>query len=139
LPVTLNPYISFRTNAREAMDFYQGVFGGEVTRSTFGEFGVSEDPAEKDLVMHSMLVTPNGLTLMCADTPAHMEVTDGTNISVSLSGDDDAALRGYWEKLSDGATIGQPLMQAPWGDTFGMLTDRFGIAWMVNILGQQPG
>ncbi len=131
----LNPYLSFRDNAREALDFYQSVFGGEVTRSTFGEFHASEDPAEQDKVMHSMLETNNGLTLMAADTPNGMDCTPGSNFSISLSGDDEAELRGYWDKLADGGNIGMPLERAPWGDTFGMCVDRFGISWLVNIAG----
>jgi len=129
----LNPYLSFRDTARDAMQFYQSVFGGELTLSTFAELHASDDPAEQDKIMHSMLVTDNGLTLMGADTPNSMEYTRGTNYSVSLSGDDDADLRGYWEKLSEGATIMMPLNVAPWGDMFGMCTDRFGMQWMVNI------
>jgi PhnB protein len=129
----LNPYLGFRDNARQAMDFYQSVFGGELVRSTFEEYQASEDPAEKDKIMHSTLTTENGLVLMAADTPNTMDYTSGTNISVSLSGDDDAALRGYWEKLSEGGTVGMPLEQAPWGDSFGMCTDKFGVSWLVNI------
>ena len=101
----LNPYLSFRDNAREAMDFYHSVFGGELTRSTFGEYHASEDPAEQDKIMHSMLVTDGGLALMAADTPNAMDNTPGTNFSVSLSGEDEAELRGYWEKLSKGGTV----------------------------------
>jgi PhnB protein len=86
--------------------------------------------------MHSMLETPNGLTLMGADTPNGMAYNPGDNISVSLSGDDEAELRGYWDKLTEGATIAEPLEKAPWGDTFGMFTDKFGINWLVNIAGQ---
>jgi PhnB protein len=135
----LNPYLGFRDNAREAMDFYQSVFGGELTRSTFGEFQASDDPAEQDKIMHSLLSTDSGLTIMAADTPNRMEYTPGTSHSISLSGEssDEAELRGYWEKLSDGADISAPLEQAPWGDTFGMCTDRFGVTWMVNIAGAQ--
>jgi PhnB protein len=133
----LNPYLSFRDAAREAMDFYQSVFGGELTRNTFGEFQASDDPAEKDKIMHSMLVTDNGLTLMAADMPNAMDYTVGTNYSVSLSGEDDAELRGYWEKLSAGGTVTMPLNQAPWGDVFGMCVDKFGVTWLVNIAGQQ--
>jgi PhnB protein len=129
----LNPYLGFRDNARQAMDFYHSVFGGELVRSTFEEYQASEDPAEKDKIMHSTLTTENGLVLMAADTPNTMEYTSGTNISVSLSGDDDAELRGYWEKLSEGGTVGMPLEQAPWGDSFGMCTDKFGVTWLVNI------
>ncbi|WP_426297662.1 VOC family protein [Arthrobacter sp. R-11] len=136
----LNPYLSFRDNARDAITFYESVFGGELTISTFGEFQASQDPAEADKVMHAMLVSDNGLVLMAADTPNGMSYNPGDNISVSLSGEssDEAELRGYWEKLSDGGTVAMPLEAAPWGDTFGMCTDKFGIAWLVNIAGAQP-
>lgn len=132
----LNPYLSFRDSAREAMDFYQSVFGGELTRSTFAEFQASEDPAEQDKIMHSMLITDNGLALMASDAPNTMDYTVGTNYSVSLSGDDDAELRGFWEKLSAGGTVTMPLNQAPWGDAFGMCVNKFGVNWLVNIAGQ---
>lgn len=137
MPTRLNPYLGFRDNAREAMQFYQSVFGGELTVSTFGEFQATEDPAEKDKVMHSQLESPGGLVLMGADTPNAMPYTPGDNYSVSLSGgtDSDAELRGYWDKLVDGGTITEPLATAPWGDSFGMLTDRFGVTWLVNIAG----
>jgi PhnB protein len=133
----LNPYLSFRGNAREAIEFYHSVFGGELTVSTFGELQASQDPAEADKVMHSMLVTEGGLTLMASDTPSRMEYTPGNNYSVSLSGEDDGELRGYWEKLSDGGTVTMPLEKAPWGDSFGMCADRFGVSWLVNISGAQ--
>jgi PhnB protein len=137
MSTTLNPYINFRDKAREAMDFYQSVFGGEVTRSTFADFRASDDPAEQDKIMHSMLTTPGGLVLMAADVPNRMEYKPGNNFSVSLSGEDEAELRGYWEKLSGGGTVSMPLGPAPWGDIFGMCTDRFGVNWLVNISGQQ--
>jgi PhnB protein len=129
----LNPYLSFRDTAKQAMEFYRGVFGGELTLSTFAEFHASEDPAEQDKIMHGMLVSPTGLTLMGADTPNSMEYHPGDNISVSLSGEDEVELRGYWDKLAEGATVTAPINQAPWGDIFGMCTDKFGINWLVNI------
>lgn len=132
----LNPYISLKDNAREALEFYHSVFGGELTMSTFGEFHASEDPAEADKIMHGMLVTDNGLTLMVADTPNVMEFKLGTTMSVSLSGDNTAELTGYYEQLSAGGTVTAPLNQAPWGDTFGMFNDRFGVSWLVNIMAQ---
>lgn len=137
MTVQLNPYLNFRDNAREAMDFYHAVFGGELTRSTFAEFHASDDPSEQDKIMHSMLVGENGLTLMAADTPNRMEYKPGTNFNISLSGDDEATLRGYWDKLSERGTVTMPLDQAPWGDTFGMCIDRFGVSWLVNISGAQ--
>jgi len=135
----LNPYLGFRDTAREAMEFYRSVFGGELTVSTFADFHASDDPAEQDKVMHSMLTTGNGLALMAADMPNRMAYTAGTNHAISLScgADDDAELRGYWDKLSDGATITEPLKAAPWGDASGMLTDKFGVTWMVNIAAAQ--
>ena len=134
MPAVLNPYLGFRDNAREAMTFYQSVFGGELTLSTFGEFQASEDPAEADKIMHAMLTTGQGMVLMGADTPNAMGYTPGSTVSVSLSGDDEAELRGYWDKLSaDGGTVTVPLEPAPWGDIFGMCTDRFGTAWLVNV------
>jgi PhnB protein len=138
MPAVLNPYLGFRDNAREAMTFYQSVFGGELTLSTFGEFQASEDPAEVDKIMHAMLTTGQGMVLMGADTPNAMGYTPGSTVSVSLSGDDEAELRGYWDKLSgDGGSVTVPMEQAPWGDIFGMCTDRFGTAWLVNVNGAQ--
>ncbi|MCU1401700.1 MAG: PhnB protein [Microbacteriaceae bacterium] len=129
----LNPYLGFRDTARQAIDFYQTVFGGDVTRSTFAEFHASEDPAEQDKIMHSTLTTDNGLTLMASDTPNSMDYKPGTNYSVSLSGEDEDELRGYWDKLADRGTVTMPLEKAPWGDSFGMVNDQFGVTWMINI------
>jgi PhnB protein len=127
--------LSFRDNAREAMTFYQTVFGGNLDISTFADFQMAEDPSEKDKIMHSQLDAPNGMTLMGADTPKSMPHTPGRSISISLSGDSEPELRGYWDKLAAGGNVNMPLEKAPWGDTFGMLTDKFGIDWMINIAG----
>jgi len=132
----LNPYLSFQDNARQAMEFYKSVFGGNLTVSTFKEYHASQDPSEDDKIMHSVLEADNGITFMAADTPNSMEFHPGANISMSLSGGDEAELRSYFEKLVVGGTVAMPLEKAPWGDTFGMCTDKFGINWMVNINGQ---
>jgi PhnB protein len=133
----LNPYISFKDNSREAMEFYKTVFGGKLDLSTFKDGGMPTEPANENLIMHAMLVADNGMTIMASDTPPGMEFKPGSNISISLSGDNEEELRGYWNKLSEGGTIGMPLEKAPWGDTFGMLTDKFGIGWMVNVAGKK--
>jgi len=133
----LNPYISFKNNAREAMEFYKTVFGGKLDMTSFKDGGVPCDPSEENNIMHAMLEADNGIVFMAADTPMSMEYKPGTNISISLSGDNEAELKGYWEKLSTGGIIEQPLMKAPWGDTFGMLTDKFKIRWMINIAGEK--
>ncbi|MER5435101.1 VOC family protein [Streptomyces sp. NPDC002588] len=131
----LNPYLSFAGDARQALEFYQGVFGGDLSVNTYGDFGQGDAPgsAGADKIMHGMLETPAGFTLMAADNPPGTQFTAGNNFSVSLSGDDAADLRGYWEKLSAGGAVAVPLDKQMWGDVFGMCTDRFGIAWMVNI------
>jgi PhnB protein len=129
----LNPYLNFRDNTREAMEFYKGVFGGKLELSTFKDFHASQNPSEDNLIMHGVLETGNGLIFMAADTPERMEYKPGNNFSMSLSGDDDSELSGYFEKLGSGGTVTMPLAQAVWGDKFGMLTDKFGVAWLVNV------
>ena len=128
----LNPYLSFDGNAREAMEFYRGVFGGTLTISTFGEFGMT-DPALAEKIMHAMLETEAGLALMGSDTPPGMPFQPGNTIAISLSGDDAEELRGYWDALTDGGSISVPLEVQMWGDEFGMCADKFGTGWMVNI------
>jgi PhnB protein len=132
----LNPYLSFTGNARDALEFYRSVFGGELTISTYGEFQMAEaGSADADRVMHGQLTTPSGFTLMASDIPPGMPLDQGSSITISLSGSEGDELRGYWDGLADGGNVGMPLEKAPWGDYFGQLTDRFGTDWMVNIAG----
>ena len=133
MTVTLNPYLNFNDQARAALEFYHSVFGGTLNVSTFADFGQAQDPSDAEKIMHGQLEGDNGLVLMAADTPSHLEYRPAAGFSVSLSGDDDQALRGYYDKLVDGGTVVEPLEVAPWGDAFGMLVDRFGISWLVNI------
>jgi PhnB protein len=132
----LNPYVSFAGNARQAMEFYQSILGGNLTLTTFGQFG---DPNAEgaDKIMHGMLESDKGFALMGADTPPGMSYKPGDTMTISLSGDDATDLHGYWDKLSDGGTVSVPLEKQMWGDEFGMCVDKFGIGWMVNI-GQAP-
>ncbi|MGZ4600985.1 MAG: VOC family protein [Oryzihumus sp.] len=132
MAVQLNPYLGFKDNARAAMEFYQSVFGGTLNISTFKEFHASQDPAEDDLVMHAQLEGDNGIVFMASDTPARMDYTPGNNFNMSLSGDDEATLRGWFDKLADGGTVTMPMDKAPWGDIFGMCVDKFGVSWLVN-------
>jgi len=135
----LNPYLGFTDNARQAMEFYTSVFGGKLVVNTFAESGMGgDDPAEGKKVMHAQLDTENGMVLMSSDTPAGMERQSGSSVSLSLSGDNDEELSGYFKKLADGGKVTMPLEKAPWGDKFGMLTDKFGMNWMVNISPEKP-
>ncbi len=136
----LNPYLSFRSEARAALEFYQSALGGELHIDTYG--GTPEvaamlaDPAEQDLVMHGQLETPAGLTLMAADTGSSMPYvapTSGVTVALTGGAEDHDYIAGVYGKLADGGEIGMPLEKAPWGDYYGQLTDKFGISWMVNI------
>ena len=133
----LNPYLSFKDNAREAMEFYKSVFGGTLTVNTYKEFHASEDPIQGDKIMHSVLEAPSGITFMASDAPDPIDYSPGANISMSLSGKNESELRTYFEKLSASGSVTIPLEKAPWGDSFGMCTDPFGINWMVNITGSE--
>lgn len=135
----LNPYLSFRSEAKAALEFYQSVLGGELDVSTFGGVpmeGMPTPEADKDLVMHGQLDAPGDLTIMASDTPSFMEyVAPSAGVTVALTGgpDDHEYIKGAYDKLSDGATPGQPFELAPWGDYYGQLTDKFGISWMFDV------
>ena len=132
----LNAYLNFDGNAREAMEFYRSVFGGELKISTFGEYGGAPEGLGDDGVMHAMLEGPDDFTLMASDTPGGLGGDTGRGqISLSISGDEPDRLRGYFEQLAAGGSITVPLEKQMWGDEFGQLVDRFGIAWMVDVFG----
>jgi PhnB protein len=133
--VQLTPYLQFQDQARDAMGFYRDVFGGELTMQTFEEGGMSGHPSNDDRIMHAQLVSPHGVVLMASDVPDRAPYQPGSAIAVSLSGDDEPTLRGFYDALADGGTVVEPLAPAPWGDQFGMCVDRFGTSWMVNIGG----
>lgn len=130
----LNPYLHFDGTARDAITFYQSVFGGELSLNTFGEMGMQGEQAAQ--VMHAQLEAPD-LVLMASDTPPGETLTPGSTVTLSLSGDDDAKLRGWFETLADGGQVHVPLEKQMWGDVFGQLADKYGVTWMVNI--NQPG
>jgi PhnB protein len=134
MPVLLTPYLSFRAEAREAMEFYHSIFGGELALSTFADYDASENPVEADKIMHGHLAAGD-LNLMGADTPNEMPFEAGTNFAVSLSGapEDEPRLREYWDRLLEDGDVTVELDTSPWGDMFGMLVDRYGIQWMVSI------
>lgn len=133
----LNPYINFNGNAKEAMEFYNSFLNGKLSMTTFKEGGAPPESSEEDQIMHAIIEVENGITLMASDTPKGWVYNPGTNISISLSGNSETELQGYWDKLSVEAKIDQPLSKAPWGDIFGMLTDKFGIKWLINISSQK--
>ncbi len=129
----LNPYLNFNGDARQALEFYASVFGGTPNFSTFADFGTPKDSPDADKIMHGQLQTEAGYTIMGADTPPGMEFNGMHGFGVSVSGDDADILHGYWNKLSEGGTVTMPLEKQAWGDEFGMVTDKFGVPWLMNI------
>ncbi|MEP9383974.1 VOC family protein [Nocardioides sp. KR10-350] len=139
---TLNPYLSFQGEARQALEFYQSALGGTVTAMTFGDNPAGQSmgvpPEAADLVMHGQLDLEDGLVIMAADTPPGMEYvapTSGITVAMTGGADEYDRLSSAFARLSEGGKPGMPLEKAPWGDYFGQFTDRFGIAWMFNIAG----
>ena len=141
MSVSLNPYLNFQGRAREALGFYASVLGGTPDVVTFAQFQIPVPAGEEENVMHGYLRTDTGLELMAADVPSTTPLGSIGGITISLTGEgeDDEQLSGYWKGLCEGADIGMPLENAPWGAKFGQLTDKFGVPWMVNIQVEQPG
>ncbi len=124
----LNPYVSFNGKTREAMEFYKSIFGGELTISTFADQHVPDAPA--DGVMHAQLAVDGKPIIMASDG---MDAQGLSGFSLSLSGNNADELRGYFEKLAEGGSITKSLEKESWGDEFGMVQDKFGVSWMINI------
>jgi PhnB protein len=141
MPARLNPYLTFPGNARDAMEYYRGVLGGTLTMQTFAEGGMAQDPADADKIMHAQLETESGFTLMGSDEASGQPASPMSGVQVSLSGDagTDAELSGYYDRLAESGRVVEPLETAPWGDKFGMVTDPYGVLWMVNIAGPESG
>jgi len=140
MTIKLNSYIAFKDNTREAMEYYKSIFGGETHMDTFEKYTDSMPVVEgdKDKIMHAYLKGDNGIELMAADTPSTMDYHDGSRITLTLNGDDEGLLRGYWDKLAADGLITIPLNKSPWGDTFGMVTDKYGVNWMIDVGPVQP-
>jgi PhnB protein len=132
MSATLSPYLNFNGNTGEAMRFYQSVLGGDLYIQTFGEAGVAQSDAEKDLTMHAAL-TSDAMTLFASDGRPGQPPIIGDNVSLSINGNDMEKLTGYFNGLGAGGKVDMPLAKQFWGDTFGMITDKFGMHWMVNI------
>src|SRR5690554_3754901 len=129
--ITLNPYLMFNGNCGEAMAFYQGIFGGTVKSMTFGEVDNSCPLAMKDSIMHSSLMGGE-VEFLGSDNPKPQPVSPG-NVSLAINGVNGERLTQIFNDLGQGGTIVIPLEKQIWGDLFGVVSDQFGIDWMVNI------
>jgi PhnB protein len=134
----LNPYLTFAGNARDAMETYREIFGGNLDINTFGDYGATgEGGPAPDGIMHARLESDDGFTLMASDAAPGQDADP--NGWVSLSGDEGDTLRRYFEALADGGKVVMPLERQMWGDEFGQCFDRFGVGWMVNITDSAGG
>ncbi|MEU0552162.1 VOC family protein [Micromonospora sp. NPDC005979] len=133
----VSPYLSFAGNARDAMRFYQSVFGGDLQVATFGDLHGPTGTAVDDLVAHAMLQGASGIVLMGSDRTPGDDRPGGTS-SITLGGDDETEMTGYWERLSAEGAVTVPFAPSPWGARYGRCTDRFGTDWLVN-LASPPG
>ena len=132
----LTPYLTFNGKAAEAMKFYHSVLGGELTMQTFGETKTATSPKEESLIIHATLMN-EGLTFMASDAMPSRTAKFGDNIQMSISGNDRARLKKIFDGLAKGGKVDMPLAKQFWGDTFGQLTDKYGVHWMVNIISQK--
>jgi PhnB protein len=133
-------HLNFRGDARAALELYQSVFGGDLAVVTYQDAGSVQDPAEADQVMWGQVVADNGFHVMAYDVPSGLPWDRGENaFFVSLRGDTTEEVTAYWEKLSVGATVVQPLAPAQWAPLYGMLRDRFGVLWVVDVVSEYSG
>lgn len=136
----LSPYVCLAGTAREALEFYRSVLGGQVSVTTFGEFGgaAGAGGVDPDGVMHGQLDTPAGLTLMVSDAMPGMSAAGGGNVALCLFGDDPAEGERFFTGLAEGGKVTTPLEEQVWGDLYGAVTDRFGVDWMLNVTTSAP-
>jgi PhnB protein len=135
----LEPYIFFNGNCEEALNYYKKIFGGEVTsisrwKDAPPEMGISEDGLG-DRIMHANFKSPS-LNLMGADARPTTQYGDG-RISLSLSTTDEGEARRVFDKLAEGGNVEMPLEKQFWGGLFSMLTDKYGVDWMINCMPAQ--
>jgi PhnB protein len=127
-------HLNFRGEARAALAFYQSVFGGEAMVLTYREAHAVQDPAEADQVMWGQVAADSGFRIMAYDVPKRMAWDPGEiPFFVAVRGDAAAEIEGYWSRLAEGAVIMQPLGPASWSQLYGMLKDRFGVTWVLDV------
>ncbi|GAT69439.1 glyoxalase/bleomycin resistance protein/dioxygenase [Planomonospora sphaerica] len=140
MSITTTTHLNFRGDARAALDFYHSVFGGDVVAVTYKDAGGVQDPDEADWVMWGQVVAGNGFRVMAYDVPSRTPWNPGENaVFVSVRGDDTEEITALWDKLAVGSTVVQPLEPAQWAPLYGMLKDRFGVVWVLDVTAPYSG
>lgn len=148
MTIQTTPHLNFRGDARQALEFYQSVFGGFTVINTYADFGMPADIPGSDKVVFGLVAAENGFRAMGYDVPGQNEggisgggstrrennttVTDQA-LFISIGSDSLEELQGYWDVLAVDATIVEPLAASAWSAGFGMLTDRFGVTWSISV------
>lgn len=137
MPVTTTTHLNFRGDARAALEFYQSIFGGEILAVTYADAHNVLDPSETDQLMWGQVQGDKGIHLMAYDVPVRMPYEQGVNsVFVSVRGQDAEEITTYWKGLTEGATIAYDLSPAGWSPLYGMLKDRFGVVWVLDVVAQ---
>jgi PhnB protein len=140
LSVTTTAHLNFRGDARAALEFYRSVFGGHLAVVTYEDAGNVQEESAADQVMWGQVLAENGFRVMAYDVPSSLAHDQGENsFFVSLRGETVEEVTGYWEQLSDGATVVVPMGPAGWAPAYGMLRDRFGVVWVVDVVSEYNG
>lgn len=138
MTINVTPHLNFRGDARDALEFYQTVFGGELTIASYADMG-NTDPATADHVTFGQVTADNGFSVMAYDVYPHLEWDQGQDpFFVSVRGNAPEEIQGYWDKLVDGAKVIQPIGPSPWAPLYGQLTDRFGVTWVLDVAVEYP-
>ncbi|WFR73181.1 VOC family protein [Prescottella defluvii] len=134
MTVNVTPHLNFRGNAREALEFYQKVFGGELAIISYADMG-NLAPETADHVTWGQVEAANGFRIMAYDVYPNLPWNQGQDpFFVSVRGTDPEELQRFWDGLADGATIKQPIGPSQWAPLYGQLTDRFGVTWVLDIV-----
>jgi PhnB protein len=138
MSVTTTAHINSRGHAREILDFYAEAFDGDVVIATYTDIHAVEDPSQAGQVAWGQVTAPNGFRIMAYDVQPSKNFAAGENAYyIALRGDDTDEIRHMWDGLADGASIAAPLAPAPFAPLYGMLTDRFGVTWIVDVTPQE--
>jgi PhnB protein len=148
MSIRTTTHLNFRGDARAALEFYQSVFGGDITIATYGDFGMPKEIPGAENVVFGQVETAEGFRVMGYDIPGQTGGTiaaagsthreNGTTVTdqpffVSVRGETLDEVQAYWAALSVGATIVEPLAASAWSPGFGMLTDSFGVTWILDV------
>jgi PhnB protein len=134
MSVTTTAHLNFRGQAREALEFYRSVFGGEIALVTYRDAHSVKDPAEADQIMWGQVQAASGFHVMAYDVPSALAYDQGERpffLSARATGTEE--LTGYWKALLDGATVLQDLGPSGWAPAYGMLKDRYGVTWVLDV------